>query len=71
MCARDGYIYYVSLLFLESQGLQNHLIEAFSMARELSGLLLLIYFFVLVISYSNADASKWAAVQRITYYSYY
>ena len=38
------------------------------MARELSGLLLLIYFFILVISYSNADACKWAAVQMITYY---
>ena len=70
MFARNRHIYYVSLLLLESQDLQNHLIEAFSMARDLSGFLLLIYFFVMVISYSNADACKWAAVQVINYYSY-
>ena len=37
MCARDGHIYYVALLFLESQDLQKHSIEAVSLARELSG----------------------------------
>ena len=71
MCGRDGHIYYVSLLSLESQDLQNDLIEAFSIARKLSGFLLLIYFFVLVIFYSNADACKWAAFQMITDHSYY
>ena len=49
MCARDGHICYVSLLFLESQYVQNHLYEAVSMATELSGSFLVIYFFVLVI----------------------
>ena len=38
---------------------------------ESQELFFLIYFFVLVISDSNADACKWAAVQMITYYSYY
>ena len=41
MCARDGHIYYVSLLFLENQYLQNHSIEAVSMAREPSLLLVI------------------------------
>ena len=41
MCARDGHIYYVSVLFLESQDLQSHSIEAVSMARELSLLLVI------------------------------
>ena len=53
MSARDGRIYYVSLLFFESQDLQNYLIEAVSMATELSGSFLVIYFIVLVISYSK------------------
>ena len=57
MCAPDGHIYYVSPLFLESQDLQNHLIEAVSMETELSGsLVLVIYYFVLVISYSKGPA---------------
>ena len=37
MCDHDGHIYYVSILFLESQDLLNHLIEAVSMATELWG----------------------------------
>ena len=41
MCAPDGHIYYVSFLFLENQDLQNHSIEAVSMARELSLLLVI------------------------------
>ena len=45
MCVRNGHIYYLSLLFLESQDLQKHLIEATSP----SNLDLVIYFFVLVI----------------------
>ena len=49
MCARDGHIYYVSLLFLESQDLQNYLIEAVSMATELSGSFLVVHFIVRVI----------------------
>ena len=63
MCARDGHIYYVSLLFLQSQDLQKHLIEAVSMATELSGSFLVIhfivpviYYFVLVIPYSKEPA---------------
>ena len=47
MCALDGHIYYVSLLFLESQDLQNHLVEATSP----SNLVVVIYFFVLVINF--------------------
>ena len=49
MCARDGHIYYVSLLFLEIQDVQNYLYAAVSMATELSGTFLVIYFFVPVI----------------------
>ena len=37
MCARDGHIYHESLLFLESQDLQNHLVEDVFMAKDLSG----------------------------------
>ena len=39
MCARDGHIYYVTLHFLESQNLQNHLVEATS-PSNLTNLLL-------------------------------
>ena len=49
MCAHDGHIYYVSPLFLESEDLQNYLIEAVSMANELSGSFLVNYFIVTVI----------------------
>ena len=45
MCACDGHINDVSLLSLENQELQNDLIEAVSMARELSGFLFLVISF--------------------------
>ena len=55
MCARDGHIYYVSLLFLETQDVQNHLYEAVSMTTALSGSFLVIYFFVKVIYFFVLD----------------
>ena len=66
MCACDWHIYYVSLLFLDSKDLQNHLIEATSPSNLVVVIyffvvviyffVLVIYFFVLVILYSNAAA---------------
>ena len=52
MCARDEHIYYVSLLFFESQDLQspsNHVLVIYFFV-------LVIYLFVLVIFYSKAPA---------------
>ena len=58
-----GTSYYVSLLFLESQDLQNYLIEAVSMANELSGSFLVNYFIVTVIYFFVLYLSSFLKVE--------
>ena len=67
MCARDGHIYHVSLLFFESQDLQKHFWSCFHGSTHSNLVLVLyfylfvqvIYFFVLVIYFFVLQMGSW------------